>query len=389
MENNEKMKITITSIIIFVVVAILIIAGIIIVNSVNKANKQQELKDRIINYEQNQSNINRNSTTNTATNNIIANGNSTITKKQLLLEPITLFDKDNITVKVTNLEFKNSSWTGENLTVTFEMDNRTDKNLLFRVINIPKINGWSWSSFSRLSDKIVGANEKETFELSANTAGISNQKEENIKELIFDFTINTPGSSLQNIEEKVLYTLKDNQIKTGYYNGEIINTVKQNENVIANVYEISKLKVSATLAKEINSANLSLIMINDGYTSETAISNHGKFTGTDGKDKIKIQYEQYNGDLDYTWLGIKTIKINGIEIGNSFTSLYGEILKTVGNTASIQEINIDLQSETFARQGITSIEQIEISGIIYKNEMYENNVVIQTKIGEFNNVVIK
>ena len=393
MESNKKMKITITAIILVVIVAFAIIIGIIVSN-IQKENRRKELINKygnnntnnnntnINNDRYNTNNDNTNTTNNTTTN--VTNSN-----KELLPEPIVLFNKDNITVKVTKMEYTNSSWTGEFLDVTFEMDNQSDTDLTFRVINIPKLNGWS--ATTRFTNRNISANDKREFEISIDTKGIIDNKKEDIKELNFDFTLSTQSNFMENKEEEVLYTAKNNIIHTIYYDNAITNPIVQNENVGINLYEVPNLKVRANLEKTQNGGNLNLIMINKGYTSPEPVGNRGNIPEKTNDNSVRYATQSFvTGDIDSTYLTIKKLKINGIEIGQGFeSSIYGELLTTIGNTAAIKKIDINLKSETLNHYGIETIQQIELSGQVYKEEMYANKVVVLTRIGEFNDIIVK
>lgn len=383
MESNKRNKMIIAVIVTVAIITILIMVGIILIFS----QKKEEKKEPVSQYNYNET-----------TNNVISNNvnkeitTTTISKnKELLEEPVVIFDKDNITLKATKMQYKNSSWTGEKLEVTVEAENKTNQDLVFRLIDTPQVNGWSCDSLTPFSERNISANKTQTFEIIRDTYGISKKNKENLKEFVFSFTISTPSDFMQNIEEKVLYTVKECKIQTSYYDATIVKPIEQNRNIGTSLYATQNLEVRATLEKTEDGGELDLIMLNENYTSPTPVSNREKLpTSVNTSSIVNGVQHHYTGDIDYTYLKIKKLKINGIEIGIAFKSgIYGGILKTSGNTASIENIHMNLKSEDLRSYQIEKIDNIELTGEVYKVEKYTNKRIVTTKIGQFENVIVK
>ena len=388
MEKGNKRKILLSTIIILVVVAIIIVIALII-NNTSKEARRKRLLANAKNYVSTQNQINEqdtNSNTNSNLNNNTPTNKYIVDDGKLITEPIVLLDEEKAKVILKKMEPDNISFIKSfGVKLTFDIENKTSDNIAFRIIDEPKVNGYTEDRL--VATTTVKPNSTYEYEkTSGNLAGITREADK-IKEIVFSFAIVKLDENKE--DKEILYIKRDNIIKTKYNENEEINVIAENKNRGQGIYLQDKLQMRAELKKDENDAVLRLMLINDGYTSPTVIENKPTASEKFGGQEIDYSIPRYYiGDLDYVYASISKLKINGVEIGVAFkSSIYTSILITGGGAVSALEIRINPNFEELRDYNLGTIENVELSGKIYSNEIYENGtiekVVVNNEITEF------
>ncbi len=328
-----------------------------------------------------------------ANNEEVENTQSTISEDSILNGEQVIFNKGKIKVTLKDAQITASEEEEYSaiLDMNFDVENKSDKNIKVKITELPKINGYTDNTLVS-STGAVKANENGTIQATTRKLSFIKSSEDKIKEI--SFTIAVMNLDENNREKEVLYIQRNTVIKTKFADNEKIDVIAENKDVGTSIYEGEKVSLRATLTKNGEKAVLRLILINNGLTSPDVVEDRP--TADEKFDGVRSLYEiasSYIGELDYIFLKIDGIKINGVELKKG-TFSYPQIMTTVANSVSVMEVAISAENESLSDYGIKEIENVEVYGYICLAEMYKNlgnvfGIRIVSNITEFKDVKIE